>query len=231
MGDDLLEVDLHAVHFHADVLALVLDVLHQFSGVQQALGGDAAHVQAGAAQILLFDQGDLGAQLRGPDGGHIAAGAAADDDHAGIAGGLCGSRGSGRGKGHCGSGSGRSTANLLAGLADPCQGALHGHIVALLGYDLQHGAFRFAGHFVGQLIGGDLHHNIADLYFITLMLDPLGDGTLLHGQAQLGHFQFKSHCLFLPCVTARCSWDSAEYHADPSRILPRRRHPACGDPE
>ena len=52
MGDDLGEVDGDVVHFHADVLALMLDVLNQLCAVQQALGGDAAHVQAGAAQVL-----------------------------------------------------------------------------------------------------------------------------------------------------------------------------------
>ena len=33
-----------------------------------------------------------------------------------------------------------------------------------------------------------------------IVLDPFGDGSLLHRQAQLRHFQFKSHCLF-PSVT------------------------------
>ena len=63
MGDDLGEVDRDTVHLHADVLALMLDVLNQLCAVQQALGGDAAHVQAGAAQVLLFHDGDLCAQL------------------------------------------------------------------------------------------------------------------------------------------------------------------------
>ena len=80
VGDDLLEVDLHAVHFHADVLALILDVLHQLGAVEQALGWDAADIQAGAAQMLFFNQGDFRAQLGRPDGGHIAAGAAADNN-------------------------------------------------------------------------------------------------------------------------------------------------------
>ena len=78
--DDLGEVDLHTLDLDADLSALVADVLHQLSGVQQALGGDAAHVQAGTAQVLLLDDGNLGAQLRGADGGHIAAGAAADNN-------------------------------------------------------------------------------------------------------------------------------------------------------
>ena len=80
MGNDLREIHLDPGDLHADVLTLIPDVLHQFGGVQQALGGDAADIQAGAAQMLLFDQGDFRAQLSRPDGGHIAAGAAADDN-------------------------------------------------------------------------------------------------------------------------------------------------------
>ena len=80
VGDDLGKVHLHAGDLHADVLALILDVLHQLGAVEQAFGGDAADIQAGAAQVLPFDEGHLGAQLGRPDGGHIAARAAADDN-------------------------------------------------------------------------------------------------------------------------------------------------------
>ena len=45
----------------------------------QRLGGDAAPVQAGAAELFLFDDGDGRAELRGADGGGIAARAGADD--------------------------------------------------------------------------------------------------------------------------------------------------------
>ena len=193
MLDDLGEVDLHALDLNADLLALVLDVLHQLGGVQQALGGDAAHVQAGAAQVLFLDNGDLGAQLRGTDSRHIAAGAAADHQHAGVTGGLGGSR---RGDGSSRSGSSgrsRSAAHGLAGLADPGQGALDGHIVALLGHDLQKGTFHLAVDLVGQLVGGDLHDHVTDLHLVALVLDPLGHGAFLHGQTQLGHLQFISH--------------------------------------
>ena len=80
VGDDLGEVDLHTLDLYADILALGPDLLHQLGGVQQALGGDAAHVQAGAAQILLFNNGHVRAQLCGTDGRHISAGAAADNN-------------------------------------------------------------------------------------------------------------------------------------------------------
>ena len=49
--------------------------------VQQRLGGDAAHVQAGAAEGgAFFDAGHFHAQLRGSDGANVAAGAGADND-------------------------------------------------------------------------------------------------------------------------------------------------------
>ena len=80
VGDDLGKVDGYPLHLHTNILALRPDLLHQLSGVQQALGGDAAHVQAGAAQILLFDNGHVSAQLCGTDGRHISAGAAADNN-------------------------------------------------------------------------------------------------------------------------------------------------------
>ena len=44
------------------------------------LGGDAAPVEAGAAELVgLFDERDFEAELRGADGAGVAGGAAADD--------------------------------------------------------------------------------------------------------------------------------------------------------
>ena len=49
--------------------------------VQQSLRGNASDVQAGSAKrCVLLDDGHLLAKLCRPDGGDIAAGAAADDD-------------------------------------------------------------------------------------------------------------------------------------------------------
>ena len=49
--------------------------------LEQRLGGDAAPVQAGAAEHRLpFDDGGLQAELGGADRGDVAAGAGADDD-------------------------------------------------------------------------------------------------------------------------------------------------------
>ena len=200
VGDDLGEVDLHALDLYADVLPLCLDLLHQLSGVQQAFCGDAAHIQAGAAQILLFDNGHVCAQLGCPDGRHIAAGAAADHDDGFLPArcGSCGGRG-GRSLRHSRrDGGGYRTGHRLAGLPDPRQRALYRYIVTLLCHDLQQHAVLLAGQLIGQLVGGDLRHHIAGLYSIALVLDPSGEGALLHGQTQLGHFQFISHLFILP---------------------------------
>src|SRR6185503_1791193 len=66
---------------------VVREVPELARGIQQRLGRDAAHVEAGAAQCLLavlagegVDAGGLQAQLRGADRGHIAGRAGADDD-------------------------------------------------------------------------------------------------------------------------------------------------------
>src|SRR4029077_17331798 len=51
----------------------------QLRRLQQGLGGDAADVEAGAAELVLLDQGDLQTELGSPDRGRIAAHAAAQD--------------------------------------------------------------------------------------------------------------------------------------------------------
>ena len=47
---------------------------------EQGLGGDAAPVQADAAEVVLLDAEDSFLELAGADGGGITGGAAADDD-------------------------------------------------------------------------------------------------------------------------------------------------------
>ena len=50
--------------------------------LQQRLGGNAPHIQAGSAEgAAHFDTGGFEAQLSGFDGGDVAAGTAADDDY------------------------------------------------------------------------------------------------------------------------------------------------------
>ena len=51
------------------------------AGVEQRLAGNAADVEAGAAERGAFvDERDLEAELRGAKGADVAAGAGADDD-------------------------------------------------------------------------------------------------------------------------------------------------------
>ena len=88
-ADDAVLARLHLGHVDADgrladgdapVLG-VLDDLQRVGVLEQRLGRDAAPQQAGAAERLLFlDDRDLQAELRGADGGDVAAGAGADDD-------------------------------------------------------------------------------------------------------------------------------------------------------
>ena len=70
-------------------------------------------------------------------------------------------------------------------------------------HDLQQDAVLLAGDLIGELISGDLHHHVPGLYSVSLVLDPLGDGSLLHGQAQLGHQYFISHLTRLLTCSAR----------------------------
>ena len=59
----------------------VIRVVEQVRGVKERLGGDAPHVQAGAAQgASPLDAGDFQPELRALDGGDVPAGAAADHD-------------------------------------------------------------------------------------------------------------------------------------------------------
>ena len=62
-------------------LLRVLDDLQRVRVLEQRLGRNAAPDQARAAErLLLLDDGDLQAELRGADGGDVAAGAGADHD-------------------------------------------------------------------------------------------------------------------------------------------------------
>ncbi len=64
------------------VLGGVLEVVPEFGVEEQGLGGDAADVQAGAAEdVGGFDERDLEAELSGANGRRVAGRAAADDCH------------------------------------------------------------------------------------------------------------------------------------------------------
>ena len=70
----LLELDAHAVE---QVTGLVIEL----GGVQQRLRGDAADIEAGAAEgLVLLDHRHLHAELCGTDGTDIPAGTGANHD-------------------------------------------------------------------------------------------------------------------------------------------------------
>ena len=75
------EVELDAADLDAVLGHAVLRLLEQVRRVQQRLGGDAADVEAGAAErAALVDAGHPHAELRCLDRGDVAARAPADHD-------------------------------------------------------------------------------------------------------------------------------------------------------
>ena len=62
------------------VLAGMLEVMVDLGRAQQGLGGDAAPVQADAAEMLPVDHRRFEPELRRPDRGDVSAGAGADDE-------------------------------------------------------------------------------------------------------------------------------------------------------
>ena len=69
----------------AEVLG-VADALGEGGRLEERLGRDAAAVEARAADLVLVDEGDLEAELGGPEGGRVAAGAGAEDDEVEVVG-------------------------------------------------------------------------------------------------------------------------------------------------
>ena len=66
-------------------MAHLLGLGDHLGGVEQRLGGDAADVEADAAQGRpALDQDDLAAQVGGAEGGGVAAGAGAQHQHLGV---------------------------------------------------------------------------------------------------------------------------------------------------
>ena len=100
-GDDPVLARLHLRHVDADrpawpsadrdaPLLRVLDDLQRVRVLEQRLGRNAAPEQAGAAErLLLLDDGDLEAELRGADRRDVAAGAGADHDDVVFVGHVC----------------------------------------------------------------------------------------------------------------------------------------------
>ena len=78
LGDDR-EVDRGLAGRDAEVVRL-LDLGVEVGRLEHRLGRDAADVEAGAADLVLVDEGDLESQLPSPERGRVAAGAGAQDD-------------------------------------------------------------------------------------------------------------------------------------------------------
>ena len=76
---DPAHVDRLEGRLDAELLALACAV-GDLGRVQQRLGRDAAHVQAGAAELALLDERDRQAQLGRPQGAGVAAAATSEDD-------------------------------------------------------------------------------------------------------------------------------------------------------
>src|SRR5690606_7600316 len=70
----------HVVHFDAKGRGPP-DLIQQARAVEQRLGGDAAPVEADAAQGVFFDESHAQTQLAGADGAYVAPRTAADDNH------------------------------------------------------------------------------------------------------------------------------------------------------
>src|SRR5204863_993203 len=77
---DALVVEADARGDDAELGAPVAHPVQQPGRLQQRLGRDAAHVQAGPAQLRRLDHGRALAELRGADGGGVAAHAAPEND-------------------------------------------------------------------------------------------------------------------------------------------------------
>ena len=94
------EVDARLADGDAEILRL-LNLRVEVGRLEHGLGGDAADVEARAADLVRVHQGDLEAQLPGPEGRRVAAGAGAQDDEVEAVGGSDGhgSAGSDRGAG------------------------------------------------------------------------------------------------------------------------------------
>ncbi len=80
-ADDLGEIDCDPVDGDAVLLGIMANLVNERAIFQQRLGGNAAPVEARAAEVFFFDAEDAFFELPGANGGGIARGAAADDDN------------------------------------------------------------------------------------------------------------------------------------------------------
>jgi hypothetical protein len=181
VGAQPVQVDLRLAELHAEV-AGVRSLLDDRGRVQQRLGRDAADVEAHAAQgRIALDQHGVQAQVRGAEGGGVAAGAGADHHHAALDVGRAAAVQRRPGRGRLGRRAVRRSHRRLAGRRHRRGGGSgagrveHGHHVALrqgvadLDPDLPHHAVGRRRHFHRRLVRfqGDqtlvLAHTLAGL--------------------------------------------------------------------
>ena len=79
-ADDFVPLEFGFIDGEAEGGGVVGDFVEEFGIVDEGFGGDAAPVEADAAEFGFFDAGDGFAELGGMDGGFVTAGAGADDD-------------------------------------------------------------------------------------------------------------------------------------------------------
>ena len=87
---DLFEVEAGLALQHDPEILGLLEAGEQLGRFEQRLGRDAADVEARPADLALVHERHAHAQLGGPEGGGVAAGAGAKDDQVEIGAGACG---------------------------------------------------------------------------------------------------------------------------------------------
>ena len=80
-GRYALVVGLYSIDLQSELLGPVLDAVVELGRLQHRLRGDAADVEAGAPELAGLDHGGLEPELAEPDGGRVAAEAAAEHDN------------------------------------------------------------------------------------------------------------------------------------------------------
>jgi hypothetical protein len=121
--------------------------------------------------------------------------------------GLCGGLGLGFAfaalfLGFFGSAAGGPLRHLLALAGDKGYRLAHGDILALVGDELGERAGVFGFELQRHLVGLDLGYRVALGNLVTLALEPLDEGALLHRIAHLGHDHFRQ--LTSPPCRAPC---------------------------
>jgi hypothetical protein len=164
---------------------------------QQGLGGNAAPVQAGAAEVFLLDAEDFFLQLPRADGGGITGGAAAEDEDVVVEFWEAAVRGLAKAAVPA---EGAPPANFFLYLldvffagGDDGEQAADGDLFALLDQDQgeRSGIERF--HLHDGFVGFDLGDLFVCLDAVALFFEPFYDGPLGHRVGQLRHRHFSGH--------------------------------------